>query len=438
MWFFLLSSITFWCTPPWKTDYNIDTNTQTIGFWYYNGSTFISSKTLEDTDFYSFEIINSRYARDKVNLYSDWVVLEWPDPLTFEIVAEYPRSGWKGRIHLWKDKSNIWYNWEVLEWADVTTFESVNRYFHKDKDTVYFQDQIVDWANSETFEIIDDKFATDLKYFYNWITKLGFEITYPDTLEVFPVWVGNRLVSNSCWPTKKEYKYYFIENGVLYTPNWTPEDKVDIKTLKNSWIVLWTKSSWDINFVLVDKNSAYMDTGFWIWLKEIEWIDAASFKFIWNWFSKDNNHVYRSLLGGDRERARSIVEWVDASSFEMIRWDLPYFLDKDYVYKNSSKLFLLDRSAVKFSEWGDCITDDKWIILCNNKERISFLPNIRDKIDSLFIEKIVPNYSKVAIKLLLNENLQRKNHFELYKSKNKAIHRLFFSYVYENLDRYYQ
>lgn len=161
----------------WKTlskKYWFEVKTDPNGFkkvyfvWY-----FVAPIVINNVDFNSFKILNSRYAKDKNHVYSPGpngeIAIEWANPGTFEVIL--------GNNDYWgKDKNFVFGGWSKVDGADPKSFQIINESYEKDNASVFSIVTGKMRIDPKTFTIIDSKFIKDTKNVYfseaNYIAKV--------------------------------------------------------------------------------------------------------------------------------------------------------------------------------------------------------------------------------------------------------------------------
>lgn len=112
-------------------------------------------------DVNSFEILNSRYTKDKNHVYSWGKAISYADPYTFSVFGESSFT---------KDKYNIYWAGKVITGADIGTFEVIDvsgsGFYSKDKNYIYHNDTVI----------------STLKTYTN--IRAGYAVQYPSVWEV--------------------------------------------------------------------------------------------------------------------------------------------------------------------------------------------------------------------------------------------------------------
>lgn len=100
-----------------------------------------SYEILEWVDLDSYEAYDYFYAKDKDNIYFEWIKLDWIDKTSFKV--------YKNSLFA-KDNTNVYYEWSKLEWIiDVKSFIAIN-WIPQDENCFYKINQVENLATCET------------------------------------------------------------------------------------------------------------------------------------------------------------------------------------------------------------------------------------------------------------------------------------------------
>ena len=104
---------------------------------------------IKDVNIESFLKLSNWYAKDDINIYYLWLIVEWVDVESFSII-------W---LSYTKDKNNVYYKWKIIENADPNTFKYFWWKLSVDKNNAYSQWEIIegidpniciDWSECNT------------------------------------------------------------------------------------------------------------------------------------------------------------------------------------------------------------------------------------------------------------------------------------------------
>ncbi len=230
------------------------------------------------------------YAKDANHLYKNWLILEWYDRDSFEVVY------WvyaKDKNYVYDRGLNIIeFEWLLL---DPNTFELVRSGVIKDKNWSYYfnpniktrwsqyQIEKIEWINIDNLTNLAYWFASDWNNIYYKHSNSEFILIEEFDVESFipDLWynlvkdVNGVYFFNALW---SEYEVHKI-------PELATESIEIIKdTSSNSW-----------NIALISNDKSYLlfkdykkDT-----ILQLQWIDGDSFEFLGYNFIADKNWVYR-------------------------------------------------------------------------------------------------------------------------------------------------
>ncbi len=116
---------------------------------YHENDSNIVRSAIADYD--SFEVIDSHYARDKVQVYYCDSIIYEADPASFEILAD----GYT------KDKDHVFYRGKAIEGMNPATFKVLESPYSKDDSHIFSRDKIIVEADYATFKILTDGYAKD-------------------------------------------------------------------------------------------------------------------------------------------------------------------------------------------------------------------------------------------------------------------------------------
>lgn len=284
------------------------------------------------------------YSKDLINVYYEWKIIEWANPLTFWFVWNV--CNWNYEYWCWgKDNNNVYVGGKKVEWANPNNMKyikssrvsSLGGYFYmylKDNNNIYITYwNKIKWADVNSFEIVKclgwyygSCYAKDKNsvYYYDtklqWVNPNNFKLL--DCLDAWE-WAG--------------YCYIVWDSKVFL---WTEEIKwADANSFS---YIYW--SNWKIlNWLKRDKYNVYD------WINKIPYADPDSFKIIdcsdemwwYGCFYKDKNNVYLNL---------NILKWADPNTFKVIGYKGPllYSKDKNNIYYDDKKIEKSDPNTFKF------------------------------------------------------------------------------------------
>lgn len=123
---------------------------------------FYYGALMNDVDFETFETIRTHYAKDKNHVYKGADIIVDADPETFIFMGEIntiPEYA--------VDKNTAFYRGESIPDSEGISFQLLNDHYSKDKGNVYYESIIIEGADSASFELLDnDSYAKDSKYIY--------------------------------------------------------------------------------------------------------------------------------------------------------------------------------------------------------------------------------------------------------------------------------
>ena len=143
----------------------------------YNGRPIVA-------DARSFQILGYGYAKDRMNVYLDGVVLRFVDPSTFRLQmgGRDPRGHGAGNVHRGRGVPgnnrlfapeyvvsrydvifdfNAYYFGEKLQGVTSSSFQNIGAGYAKDAFDVFFCGEMIRGASSNTFKILDEGYAKD-------------------------------------------------------------------------------------------------------------------------------------------------------------------------------------------------------------------------------------------------------------------------------------
>lgn len=103
-------------------------------------------KAINKLDTESIKILDSRYIKDKNNVYLECSEIKERDAESFEVLSYFYT----------KDKIRVFYVDEELKGADTETFTILNSDYAKDKNNVYYNNKKINKADQKTFEAYEN------------------------------------------------------------------------------------------------------------------------------------------------------------------------------------------------------------------------------------------------------------------------------------------
>ena len=113
-------------------------------------------KAINKLDTESIKILDSRYIKDKNNVYLECSEIKERDAESFEVLSYFYT----------KDKIRVFYVDEELKGADTETFTILNSDYAKDKNNVYYRGEKVKKSDSQNFENLGNGYGKDKSNVY--------------------------------------------------------------------------------------------------------------------------------------------------------------------------------------------------------------------------------------------------------------------------------
>ncbi len=378
----------------WGFEYNIKQNLKNIWVWSNvyiftwiddSWNIFVEEIEIEVVWEKVFLDKDNHYSKDLVNVYYEWKIIEWANPLTFWFVwnvCNWNYEFWcwgkdKNNVYVWgkkvewadpnsikyikssrvsslgwylymylKDNNNVYITyWEKIKWADVNSFEVIKcldwyygSCYAKDKNSIYYYDTKLQWVNPNNFKLLDCLDAWEWAWYCYivWDTKVFLwteEIKWADANSFSYIYWSNWKILK--WLKRDKYNVY----------DWT--EKIEFSDPSTFTIVDCSDEMGWYGCIYKDKNNVYLN------LDVIKGANPNTFKFIiynYNWvYSKDNKSVYYNVKKLDNSDPLTFkilenwyskdknnvyydwikLEWVDVNTFLLVQCN-QYFCSENY------------------------------------------------------------------------------------------------------------
>lgn len=302
---------------------------------YYDGS------IVKGVDADSFEIINSKYAKDSKNVYylpKEFTLISTPssvtsvtldiltdaDPSTFKIITD--RTLYSENM-IAKDKNKVYFDNIVMEGANPNTFEiiddKISDHFDKlskDNNYVYYNSEKIEGADSASFEKIDKLFFKDKNNLYI-LTSLAYNKYFIKKIE--DIDIGTFQILDNTFLKDKNYVYQKIKSS-FENYDFIKLEGIDPATFNINFAIY---NNAKVRFTK-DKNGVYSHTNFYttpskIIYNKVVGADPATFKILFygktpTRYAADIDSVFVVKdKNSDNEATVEIVEGVTPTSFEV-------------------------------------------------------------------------------------------------------------------------
>jgi hypothetical protein len=249
-----------------------------------------------------------------------------------------------------------------MENADLKTFKYLGGRYAKDKNEAYYQIDIVNDADINSFKALNNVYAKDARDAYYMNEKI------PEAdAETFNVFFADK----DNWALE----HYAKDDKKVYY------GKKEVENADSKSFVIFTDSGLAMRFSAFAKDNKFLFYEDAL----IENSDPSTFKFLNNYYSKDNKNVYfvNNIEGSECLRP-CIIEDADPKTFQFIEFDLSnnsentfYARDEKFIYYNNKKIENADLETFEIIR-----TDPKIKIYSKDKNNVYERGRIKEGVHS--------------------------------------------------------
>ena len=335
-----------------------------------NNTIYAGSQKILKIDAKTFQVIDTRFARDKDRIYYYYPGYGGPKTLSHD-AENFLRLN---RLYS-KDSFNVYWGENIILGADPETFVAISEYLAKDKNTLYVS-RYSNNLDADTITSLGDGFYTDGTDVYHSQVKTAIPVAefinigFGYAKSHSAIFDGSvQILAPMDLRTATAVSSHYLTDGVNFYYNNSYDIPKEIIGVDAETFIHIENSH------AKDKNHVYSGS------KALEGADPATFERVNSGYTKDKNNVYASwrkldnvdietfeiedYYGKDKNNVYyfdDIIECADPSTFEYLGRNISR--DANYVYRGKYKIELLDPSSIEVYDYD--ISKDKNYVFYNS------------------------------------------------------------------------